>query len=325
MNCGIAAHETIRRYCNEKIRQRKERKMSVLEFIKVVILGIVEGITEWLPISSTGHMILVDEFIKMEMTPEFKEFFLVVIQLGAILAVVVLYWSKLWPFYIREISPKKRKELNRMNPVSRMALTFVEKFCNKDKWILWFKILVACIPTIVIALPFNDIIEEKFNNYVVVAIALIVYGVIFILIENYNKRRKPVCTSLEELSFGTAFKIGIFQVLSVIPGTSRSGSTIIGGILVGTSRTVAAEFTFFLAIPVMFGASLLKLIKFGFAFTPAEILTLVTGVVVAFFVSVIAIKFLMGYIKKHDFKAFGWYRIVLGILVLGYFAVAIHR
>lgn len=325
MNCGIATHETIRRYCNEKIRQRKERKMSVLEFIKVVILGIVEGITEWLPISSTGHMILVDEFIKMEMTPEFKEFFLVVIQLGAILAVVVLYWSKLWPFYIREISPKKRKELNRMNPVSRMALTFVEKFCNKDKWILWFKILVACIPTIVIALPFNDIIEEKFNNYVVVAIALIVYGVIFILIENYNKRRKPVCTSLEELSFGTAFKIGVFQVLSVIPGTSRSGSTIIGGILVGTSRTVAAEFTFFLAIPVMFGASLLKLVKFGFAFTPAEILTLVTGVVVAFFVSVIAIKFLMGYIKKHDFKAFGWYRIVLGILVLGYFAVAVHR
>lgn len=322
MNCGIAAHETIRRYYNEKIRQRKERKMSVLEFIKVVILGIVEGITEWLPISSTGHMILVDEFIKMEMTPEFKEFFLVVIQLGAILAVVVLYWSKLWPFYIREISPKKRKELNRMNPVSRMALTFVEKFCNKDKWILWFKILVACIPTIVIALPFNDIIEEKFNNYAVVAIALIVYGVIFILIENYNKRRKPVCTSLEELSFGTAFKIGIFQVLSVIPGTSRSGSTIIGGILVGTSRTVAAEFTFFLAIPVMFGASLLKLVKFGFAFTPAEILTLVTGVVVAFFVSVIAIKFLMGYIKKHDFKVFGWYRIALGVVVLAYFLLA---
>ena len=173
---------------------------------------------------------------------------------------------------------------------------------TRTKWILWFKILVACIPTIVIALPFNDIIEEKFNNYVVVAIALIVYGVIFILVENYNKRRKPVCTSLEELSFGTAFKIGIFQVLSVIPGTSRSGSTIIGGILVGTSRTVAAEFTFFLAIPVMFGASLLKLVKFGFAFTPAEILTLVTGVVVAFFVSIIAIKFLMGYIKKHDFQ-----------------------
>ena len=293
--------------------------MSVLEFIKVVILGIVEGITEWLPISSTGHMILVDEFIKMDMTTEFKDFFLVVIQLGAILAVVVLYWGKLWPFYIRQIPKKKKAQLACKNPVARIALTFVEKFCDKDKWILWFKIVVACIPTIVIALPFNDFIEEKFNNYVVVAIALIVYGVIFILVENYNKRRKPTCTSLEDLSFATAIKIGIFQVLSVVPGTSRSGSTIIGGILVGTSRTVAAEFTFFLAIPVMFGASLLKLVKFGFAFTPAEILTLVTGVVVAFFVSVIASKFLMGYIKKHDFKAFGWYRIVLGILVLGYF------
>ena len=178
---------------------------------------------------------------------------------------------------------------------------------------------MACIPTIVIALPFNDLIEEKFNNYVVVAVALIVYGVIFIIVENYNKKRRPVCTSLEEMSFKTAFLIGVFQVLSVIPGTSRSGSTIIGGILVGTSRTVAAEFTFFLAIPVMFGASLLKLLKFGFTFTSGEILILVTGVVVAFVVSILAIKFLMGYIKKHDFKAFGWYRIGLGVLVLGYF------
>lgn len=287
--------------------------MNIVEFIKAVFLGIVEGITEWLPISSTGHMILVDEFIKLDVTPEFKEFFLVVIQLGAILAVVVLYWSKLWPFYIREI-PKKKQAA-----ASRWALTFVEKYCDKDKWILWFKILVACIPTIVIALPFNDVIEEKFNNYVVVAIALIVYGVVFIIIENYNKKRQPVCTSLEDLSFKTAFLIGIFQVLSVIPGTSRSGSTIIGGILVGTSRTVAAEFTFFLAIPVMFGASLLKLVKFGFAFTGTEIAILITGVVVAFVVSILAIKFLMGYIKKHDFKAFGWYRIVLGVLVLGYF------
>ena len=293
--------------------------MSVLEFIKVVILGIVEGITEWLPISSTGHMILVDEFIKMDMTTEFKDFFLVVIQLGAILAVVVLYWSKLWPFYIRQIPKKKKAQIARKNPFSRIVLTFVEKFCDKDKWILWFKIIVACIPTIVIALPFNDFIEEKFNNYVVVAIALIVYGVIFIIVENYNKRRKPICTSLEDLSFATAFKIGIFQVLSVIPGTSRSGSTIIGGILAGTSRTVAAEFTFFLAIPVMFGASLLKLIKFGFAFTAGEVLILITGVVVAFVVSILAIKFLVGYIKKHDFKVFGWYRIVLGVLVLGYF------
>ena len=293
--------------------------MNIVEFIKAVFLGIVEGITEWLPISSTGHMILVDEFIKLDVTPEFKEFFLVVIQLGAILAVVVLYWSKLWPFYIREIPKKKQAAIRSQGAVSRWVLTFVEKYCDKEKWILWFKILVACIPTIVIALPFNDVIEEKFNNYVVVAIALIVYGVIFIIIENYNKKRRPVCTSLEDMSFKTAFLIGIFQVLSVIPGTSRSGSTIIGGILVGTSRTVAAEFTFFLAIPVMFGASLLKLVKFGFAFTGTEVVILVTGVVVAFVVSILAIKFLMGYIKKHDFKAFGWYRIILGVLVLGYF------
>ena len=291
----------------------------MLEVLKVIILGIVEGITEWLPISSTGHMILVDEFLKLNVTEDFKNLFFVVIQLGAILAVVVLYWNKLWPFYIRPISKKQQAVLNRHGAVSRGILTFVEKFCDKDKWILWFKILVACLPTIIIALPFNDIIEKKFYNYVVVAIMLIVYGVLFIVIENYNKRRRPTCTRLDELSFKTALIIGCFQVLSVIPGTSRSGSTIIGGILVGTSRTVAAEFTFFLAIPVMFGASLLKLVKFGFTFTPAEVLTLVTGVVVAFFVSIIAIKFLMGYIKKHDFKAFGWYRIVLGVLVLGYF------
>ena len=294
--------------------------MNIVEFIKAVILGIVEGITEWLPISSTGHMILVDEFIKLNVTDEFKEFFLVVIQLGAILAVVVLYWSKLWPFYIRPLSAKQKKVLSRKPVVTRGILTFVERFCDKDKWILWFKILFACIPTIVIALPFNDVIEKNFNNYVVVAIALIVYGVIFIIVEDYNKKRKPTCTSLENLSFKTAFLIGIFQVLSVVPGTSRSGSTIIGGILVGTSRTVAAEFTFFLAIPVMFGASLLKLVKFGFVFTGTEIMILVTGVVVAFVVSILAIKFLMSYIKKHDFKAFGWYRIILGVLVLGYFA-----
>ena len=245
--------------------------MSIVEFIKTVFLGIVEGITEWLPISSTGHMILVDEFIRLDVTPEFKEFFLVVIQLGAILAVVVLYWSKLWPFYIREIPKKKMRAINSQSPAVRWLLIFVERFCDKEKWVLWFKILVACIPTIVIALPFNDVIEAKFNNYVVVAVALIVYGVIFIIVENYNKKRRPACTSLADMSFRTAFLIGIFQVLSVIPGTSRSGSTIIGGILVGTSRTVAAEFTFFLAIPVMFGARLLKLVKFGLTSTGAEI------------------------------------------------------
>ena len=235
--------------------------MSFIELLKVILLGIVEGITEWLPISSTGHMILVDEFIKLNVSDAFMEFFLVVIQLGAIMAVVVLYWSKLWPFYIRKIP--------------------------------WVKILVACLPTIIIALPFNDIIEEKFYNYVVVAITLIVYGVLFIVIENYNKRRRPACTSLEDLTFKTALIIGCFQVLSVIPGTSRSGSTIIGGILAGTSRTVAAEFTFFLAIPVMFGASLLKLVKFGFAFSSTELIILIVGVLVSFVVSILAIKFLM--------------------------------
>ena len=295
--------------------------MDILELLKVIILGIVEGITEWLPISSTGHMILVDEFIKLNMSKEFKEFFLVAIQLGAILAVVVLYWGKLWPFYIRELPRKTRLVLKKQSTPVRVGLTFVERFCDKEKWILWVKILVACLPTIIIALPFNDIIEEKFNNYVVVAIALIVYGVLFIFIENYNKRRRPTCTSLESMSFKTALLIGMFQVLSVIPGTSRSGSTIIGGILVGTSRTVAAEFTFFLAIPGMFGASLLKLVKFGFAFTASEVIILVVGILVAFVVSILAIKFLVGYIKKHDFKAFGWYRIVLGVLVLLYFLV----
>ncbi len=304
---------------NKKRAAEKGVCMSFIELLKVILLGIVEGITEWLPISSTGHMILVDEFIKLNVSDAFMEFFLVVIQLGAILAVVVLYWSKLWPFYIRPIPKRTRIALRKKPAASRAILTFVEKYCDKEKWILWFKILVACLPTIIIALPFNDIIEEKFYNYIVVAITLIVYGVLFIVIENYNKRRRPTCTRLDNLSFKTALIIGCFQVLSVIPGTSRSGSTIIGGILDGTSRTVAAEFTFFLAIPVMFGASLLKLVKFGFAFSATELIILIVGVVVSFVVSVFAIKFLMGYIKKHDFKVFGWYRIILGILVLGYF------
>ena len=295
--------------------------MSVLEFIKVIILGIVEGITEWLPISSTGHMILVDEFIKMDMTREFKDFFLVVIQLGAILAVVVLYWGKLWPFYIRQIPKKKREQLASKNPVSRVILTFVEKFCDKEKWILWFKILVACIPTIVIALPFNDFIEAHFNNYLVVSIMLIVYGIFFILIENYNKKRTASINSVAEIGWKTAFLIGVFQLLAVIPGTSRSGATIIGGILLGTSRTVAAEYTFFLAIPTMFGASLLKLVKFGLNFTGTEAMILIVGTLVSFVVSILAIKFLMGYIKKHDFKVFGWYRIALGIVVLLFFSL----
>lgn len=293
--------------------------MDIIEFFKVVILGIVEGITEWLPISSTGHMILVDEFVNLNVTKDFKDLFLVVIQLGAILAVVVLYWHKLWPFYNKTLSKRTRAAISHKPGWAQPILIFRERFCDKEKWVLWFKIIVACLPAIIIGLPFDDLIEEKFMNYVVVAIALIVYGILFIVIENYNKNRKASYTSLEEMSFKTAFLIGCFQVLSLIPGTSRSGSTIIGGILLGTSRTVAAEFTFFLGIPVMFGASLLKIVKFGFEFTSTEVIILLTGMVVAFVVSILAIKFLMGYIKRHDFKAFGWYRIVLGVLVLGYF------
>ncbi len=296
--------------------------MNVVELLKAILLGIVEGITEWLPISSTGHMILVDEFIHLDVTPEFKEFFLVVIQLGAVLAVVVLYWNRLWPFHKRwHLHGRVRYELERKSDLSRIFWTFVERYCDKGKWILWFKILVACIPTIVIALPFNDFIEEHFNNYVVVAIALIVYGVVFIGVEDYRrrKRKRPTIVSLDDMSFKTAFQIGLFQVLSVIPGTSRSGSTIIGGMLVGTSRTVATEFTFFLAIPVMLGASLLKLIKFGFAFTSWELVILSTGMIVAFIVSILAIRFLTGYVRRHNFTAFGYYRIVLGVLVLAYF------
>ena len=272
--------------------------MSIIEFFKVVILGIIEGITEWLPISSTGHLILADEVIKLNVSDAFMQMFLVVIQLGAILAVVVLYFKKLWPFCTWEGNGEVLK--------------------SKDKWILWGKIVLACLPAICIS-PFNDFIEEKFNNYVVVAMMLIVYGILFIIIENYNKKRTPTCTSLKEMSVKTALLIGLFQVLAVVPGTSRSGSTIIGGILIGVSRTVVAEFTFFLGIPVMFGASLLKVVKFGFDFTGTEITILLLGMAVAFFVSILAIKFLIGYIKKHDFKAFGWYRIVLGIVVLGYF------
>lgn len=279
--------------------------MNVIEWLKVLLLGVIEGITEWLPISSTGHLILVDEFVELKQSAEFMEMFNVVIQLGAILAVVVLYWNKLWPFCM----PKGKEG------------SIIEKCCRTDKIILWLKIVVACLPAMIIGLPLDDWMDEHLHNGTVVAIALIFYGIVFIFIENYNKKRTPRINSLEELSFKDALLIGVFQVLSLIPGTSRSGSTIIGGILIGTSRELAAEFTFFLAIPVMFGASALKLLKFGMGFTLAELSVLIVGMVVAFVVSIIAIKFLMGYIKKHDFKVFGWYRIVLGVIVLAYFMV----
>lgn len=287
---------------------------NFIEILKVIFLGIVEGITEWLPISSTGHLILVEEFVKLNVSQEFWDMFMVVIQLGAILAVVVLYWKDLWPF--RNKKPK-HENVTKVEKAAGVLCRFVKI----DKMIMWFKILVSCIPAIVIGLPFNDFIEEKFNNWFVVSVMLIVYGVMFLVVEDYNEKRQPKYNSISEITWKTALLIGIFQVLSLIPGTSRSGSTIIGGILVGASRTVAAEYTFFLAIPVMFGASLLKVVKFGMSFTSWEVAILLTGVVVSFAVSVLAIKFLMGYIKKHDFKVFGWYRIVLGIIVILFFTI----
>ena len=287
---------------------------SFIEILKVIFLGIVEGITEWLPISSTGHLILVEEFVKLNVSQEFWDMFMVVIQLGAIFAVVVLYWKDLWPF--RNKKPK-HENVTKVEKAAGVLCRFVKI----DKMIMWFKILVSCIPAIIIGLPFNDFIEEKFNNWFVVSVMLIVYGVMFLIVEDYNEKRQAKYNSISEITWKTALFIGIFQVLSLIPGTSRSGATIIGGILVGASRTVAAEYTFFLAIPVMFGASLLKIVKFGMNFTSWEVVILLVGMVVSFVVSILAIKFLMGYIKKHNFKVFGWYRIVLGIIVILFFTI----
>ena len=260
--------------------------MDFIELLKVIFLGIVEGITEWLPISSTGHLILVEEFIKLNVSEDFWEMFMVVIQLGAIMAVVVLYFKDLWPF--RNKKPKH----NNVTKIEKTA-GVICRFVKIDKMVMWFKILVSCLPSIIIGLPFNDLIEEKFNNYFVVSVMLIVYGILFIVIEDYNKKRTPSINRIEEISWKTAFLIGVFQLLAVIPGTSRSGATIIGGIFLGTSRTLAAEYTFFLAIPTMFGASLLKLVKFGLGFSQNELVILITGMVVSFVVSILAIKFLM--------------------------------
>lgn len=294
--------------------------MNMIEWLKVFLLGIVEGITEWLPISSTGHLILVNEFVNLEQSDAFMEMFNVVIQLGAILAVVVLYWNKLWPFHTKKNAPQKSWFAKQAEGgFNKSFQTYCNNYCYMDKIILWLKIVFACIPAMIIGLPLDDWMDAHLHNATVVALALIFYGIVFIILENYNKKRTPRINSLQALSFKDAFLIGVFQVLSLIPGTSRSGSTIIGGILIGASREIAAEFTFFLAIPVMFGASFIKLLKFGLAFTGTELAVLIAGMVVAFVVSILAIKFLMGYIKKHDFKVFGWYRIALGILVLLYF------
>ena len=269
--------------------------LSIVELLKTVLLGIVEGLTEWLPVSSTGHMILVDEFIQLDVKKDFMDMFLVVIQLGAILAVVWLNFERLNPWAGTKTAAEKRATFS-----------------------LWGKVIVACIPAAVIGLLFNKYMEDHFMTAPVVAGALIFYGILFIVIENYNKHRRPRVETLVSLDYKTALIIGIFQVLSLVPGTSRSGSTIIGGILFGANRMVAAEFTFFLAIPVMFGASALKMVKFGLHYSGVEIIIMLVGMITAFIVSIFSIKFLLRYIKTNDFKAFGWYRIALGIIVLLY-------
>jgi len=275
--------------------------MDFLEILKVIFLGIVEGITEWLPISSTGHMILVDEFIKLDVSPAFMEMFLVVIQLGAIMAVVILYWNKLFPFSFKK----------------------GEEFIKKDTMIMWVKLAISCVPAGIVGVVWGDEFDALFYNYISVSIALIVFGVLFIIIERYNKGRRPQINSIAEITIQSAVLIGFFQLIAAIfPGTSRSGATIVGALLLGISRTVAAEYTFFLAVPVMFGASLLKLVKFGFNFSGNEFLILILGMLSAFIVSIIVIKFLMGYIKKNDFTAFGIYRIILGALVIIYYLAA---
>ena len=270
----------------------------LIEILKTILIGIVEGITEWLPVSSTGHMILLEEFIHLNMTEEFMEMFNVVIQLGAIFAVIVLFFPKLWPLTTKE-----------------------NGWIKKDTWMMWFKVIAGVLPAAVLGLLFDDTLDAMFYNYQTVAITLIIYGILFIIVEKLNKRRKPRVRTLEDVTFKTAFMIGMFQVLSLIPGTSRSGATILGALILGCSRYIGAEFSFFMAIPVMFGASLLKLLKFGFALTGAEMIILLVGMVSAFVVSMRSIKFLMGYVKKHDFKVFGYYRIVLGVIVLAYFLI----
>ena len=268
----------------------------MLDALKVIIFGIVEGITEWLPISSTGHLILLEELLKLGQSQEFLDMFYVVIQLGAILAVVILYFHKLNPF-----SPKKTEKQKKMT------------------WQLWIKVVIGSIPEAAVGLPLNDFIEEKFNNAYVVAAMLIIYGILFIVVENYQKDKEPKVKKISQLTIPMILIIGVFQMLAMIPGTSRSGATIVGALMLGVSRGVAAEFTFFLAIPAMFGASAVKLFHFGLGFTAMQVFLLLLGMAVSLAVSIVAIKFLMRYIKNHDFKVFGYYRIVLGVIVLLYF------
>ncbi|SHJ03801.1 undecaprenyl-diphosphate phosphatase [Pseudobutyrivibrio xylanivorans] len=276
----------------------------MIEILKAILFGIVEGITEWLPISSTGHMILLDEIVKLNVSEDFYSMFQVVIQLGAILAVVIIFWNKIWPF---------GKKGNRA-PLSENG---IGAWIKGDIFVLWFHILVSCVPAAIVGVLWDDLFEELFYNPTCVALALIVFGVAFIIVETKKHGHNAKINSVADITYTTAFLIGMFQLIAAIfPGTSRSGATIVGALIIGVARTVAAEYTFYLAIPVMLGASLLKIVKFGLSFTPMEAVILVVGMVVAFVVSMFVIKFLMDYIKKHDFKVFGWYRIVLGIIVL---------
>jgi len=270
------------------------------ELLKAIFFGIIEGITEWLPISSTGHLILLNEFIHLDVSESFFSMFEVVIQLGAIFAVVVLFFKEIWPFSMQE------------------------RYCIKQEtFLMWFKIAFACVPAAVVELAFGDVIEEMFYNYTVIAMALIFFGIAFILIENRNQRKRPRMNAIADITWNTAFWIGMFQLIAaVFPGTSRSGATILGGILLGVARGTAAEFTFFLAIPVMFGASLLKMFHYGLAFSPLELFYMVAGMLIAFLVSMYSIKFLMDYVKQRDFRVFGYYRIILGMIVLVYFSLA---
>ena len=287
--------------------------MSVIEVLKVLVFGIVEGFTEWLPISSTGHMILLDDLIHLNVTDEFREVFMVVIQLGAILAVVLLYFKKLNPFvsmrYLRE------RDMRGVWPVGNVFGV------KRHTMILWVKVVIACLPAAIVGIPLDDWMEAHLRSSYVVAATLILYGILFIVVENRNYGQRPAVERTGQISYKLALYIGLFQVLSLVPGTSRSGATILGAMVLGCSRSAAAEFSFFLGIPVMFGASLLKLVKFGFGFTASEVFILIFGMVVAFLVSVYSIKFLISYIRRNDFKLFGYYRIVLGIVVLLYFGI----
>lgn len=288
--------------------------MSINEVLKVLVFGIVEGFTEWLPISSTGHMILLDDLIHLNVTEEFREVFMVVIQLGAILAVVLLYFKKLNPF----VSQKNVRERDMAN-VWQLGPSSV--MIKRHTMILWLKVVIACLPAAIIGIPLDDWMEAHLRSSYIVAAMLILYGILFIVVENQNYGQRPRVERTGQISIRLALYIGLFQVLSLVPGTSRSGATILGAMILGCSRSAAAEFSFFLGIPVMFGASLLKLFKFGFHFTGAEVFTLIFGMVVAFLVSVYSIKFLMSYIRGNDFKLFGYYRIVLGVLVILYFGI----